>query len=63
MLGNIAMLAEGATTTFPITQDMLSGVTTNFNEAVTVAAPIGVGVMAVILGVKFVPKLIKALSK
>lgn len=49
--------------TFPITADMLGDVTTNFSSAISVAAPIGIGVMAIILGVKFVPKLIKALTK
>lgn len=50
-------------TTFPITADMLSAVTTNFNSAITIAAPVGIGVMAVILGVRFVPKLVKALAR
>lgn len=51
------------TTTFPITSEMLSSVTTNFNSAVSLAAPIGIGIMAVILGINFVPKLIKKLAK
>lgn len=49
--------------TFPITAAMLADVTTNFNSAIAVAAPVGIGVMAVILGVKFVPKLIKSLTR
>ena len=56
-------LLEGAQSTFPITSEMLSGVTDNFNSAVTVAAPIGIGVMTVILGIRFVPHLVKMLAK
>lgn len=55
------ILADGAT--FPITSEMLAGVTTNFNSAVAVAVPVGIGVMAVILGIKFVPRLIKLLAR
>lgn len=57
----LAMLAEGAT--FPITSDMLAGVTSDFTSAVTVAAPVGIGIMALILGIRFVPRLIKMLAK
>ena len=54
-----AFADEVSGNSFPITSDMLSGVTTNFNSAISVAAPIGIGIMAIILGIKFVPKLIK----
>ena len=56
------ILADGAAT-FPITSEMLAGVTTNFNSAVSVAAPVGIGIMAVILGLRFVPRLIKMLAR
>ena len=56
------ILADGAAT-FPITSEMLASVQTNFNSAVAVAVPVGIGVMAVILGIKFVPRLIKLLAR
>ena len=52
---------EGST--FPVTSNMLSDVTTNMNAAISVAVPVGIGVMAVLLGVYLVPKIIKKLSK
>lgn len=55
--------AFAAENDFPITSDMLTGVTSNFNNAISVAAPVGIQIMCVTLGVKFVPKLIKALAK
>lgn len=38
----------------------LSAVTTNFNSAIQVAIPVAVGIMAVMLGIKFIPKMIRA---
>lgn len=55
--------ADEVTTSFPITADMLSGVTEGFNSAVAIAVPVGVGIMAIMLGIKFVPKLIKYFTK
>lgn len=55
--------AEEVNGAFPVTADMLSGVTTNMNSAIAVAVPIGIGVMAVLLGVYLVPKIIKKLAK
>lgn len=49
--------------TFPVTSNMLSDVTTNMNSAISVAVPVGIGVMAVLLGVYLVPKIIKKLAK
>ena len=57
----LGILADAAAT-FPITSEMLSGVTTNFNSAVEIAAPIGLSIMGVVMGIKFVPKLIKRLA-
>ena len=53
----LSFLADAAA--FPISAADLAGVTDNFNSAISVAAPIGLGIMAVILGVNFVPKMIK----
>lgn len=50
-------------TSFPITADMLSGVTEGFNSAVAIAVPVGVAIMAVMIGIGFVPKLIKKFTK
>lgn len=64
-MGCVTAFAEGtggSGSTFPITSEMLSGVTDSFNSAITVAAPIGIGIMAIILGVNFVPKLIKKIG-
>lgn len=65
-LGSAAIMALPVTAfadetggSFPITSDMLSGVTSNFNSAVAVAVPVGIGIMSLMLGVKFVPKLLK----
>ena len=59
----VTAFADEVTPAFPVTSEMLSGVTTMFNSAVTVSAPIGIGIMGVILGINFVPKLIKKLAK
>lgn len=58
-----AFADETGGSSFPITSDMLSGVTSNFNSAVAVAAPAGISIMCVILGIKFVPRLVKMLAK
>lgn len=52
-----------AVTAFPITADMLSGVTEGFNSAVSIAVPVGVSIMAIMIGIRFVPKLIKYFTK
>lgn len=49
--------------TFPITSAMLSGVETMFNSAITVAAPVGIALMAAWIGIRAVPKVIKRLGK
>lgn len=51
------------TTSFPITADMLSGVTNGFNSAVAIAVPVGVSIMAIMIGISFVPKLIKKFTR
>ena len=58
-----ASAAETGSSTFPVTSDMLTDVTTNMNAAIAVAVPVGIGVMAVLLGVYLVPKIIKKLAK
>ena len=54
-------IMEG-TPTFPITADMLEPITDYLTSAVTVAAPIGIAILAVMLGVKFVPKIINKIK-
>lgn len=49
--------------TFPITAAMLSGVTDMFTSAITVAAPVGIAILAIYIGVRAVPKLIKMIGK
>ena len=61
-MGCVTAFAEGTGSTFPVTSEMLSSVTDNFNSAIAVAAPVGIGIMAIILGVNFVPKLIKKIG-
>lgn len=55
--------ADEVTPAFPVTSDMLKGVTSSMNSAIAVAVPVGIGVMAVLLGVYIVPKIIKRLAK
>lgn len=45
----------------PITAEMLTPVTTYLNQAVAVAAPVGIGIYALFQGVRFVPRLINAI--
>lgn len=61
-LSAVTAFADEVTNTFPITSQDLSGVTSNFNSAVEVAVPVAIGIMGVILGIKFVPKLIKSVA-
>ena len=55
--------ADEVTPAFPVTSQMLGGVTSSMNSAIAVAVPVGIGVMAVLLGVYLVPKIIKKLAK
>lgn len=50
-------------TAFPITTAMIEPVKTNMLAAVDVAAPVGLSIMGVMLGIRLVPKLLKRLSK
>lgn len=59
MLAQLAFMLDDVINTFPITSSDLSGVTSAFNSAVQVAVPIGVGIMSVMMGIRFVPKIIK----
>lgn len=56
------MDATTPVTTFPITADMLEPIKTYLTSAVTVAAPIGIAIFAVMLGVRFVPKIINKIK-
>lgn len=49
---------EGALT-LPITAADLAPITTMFNQAVTLALDIGIPIMATMIGLRFVPKLVK----
>lgn len=55
--------ADEVTPAFPVTSAMLAPVTSTMNSAISVAVPVGIGVMAVLLGVYLVPKIIKRLAK
>ena len=46
--------------TFPVTAAMLQAVQTNFDSAVSVAVPVGVAIMAVMIGIRYIPRIIKA---
>ena len=61
--GAISASADEVAPAFPITSNDLSAVTTNINSAISVAVPVGLGVMAVLLGVYLVPKLLKKFIK
>lgn len=70
IMGVVAVMAVPLTasaaendSTFPVTTQMLSDVTTNMNSAINVAVPVGIGVMSILLGVYLVPKIIKRLAK
>lgn len=51
------------TTALGITAAMLQPVLTYLQEAVAVAVPVGIGIMAVLIGVGFVPKIIHKFVK
>lgn len=57
-----AML-EGATNAFPVTQEMLSGVGDSINSAIGVVLPVAVPIMGLIIGIKFIPSLVKKFTK
>lgn len=47
------------TEAFTITSDMLAPITSQVNAAITSAAPVGIGVMAVLIGITVLKKVIK----
>lgn len=51
------------TTALGITAAMLEPITSYLNEAVSVSVPVGIGIMAVLIGVGFVPKIIHKFAK
>lgn len=61
--GAISASADEVAPAFPITSNDLSAVSTNINSAISAVVPVGLGVMAVLLGVYLVPKLIKRFIK
>lgn len=50
-------------TVLPISAAMLQPIETYLNQAVTVAAPIGIGIFALFQGIRFVPRVIKSLKR
>lgn len=50
-------------TTLPITAAMLAPIETYLNQAVTVAAPVGIAIFALFQGIRFVPRVIKSLKR
>lgn len=46
------------TTTFTITADMLSPVTTAISSGLTTLVPIGLGIMATMIGISLIPRII-----
>lgn len=59
----LPLTASAEEVAFPVTSAMLAPVSSSMNSAITVAVPVGIGVMAVLLGVYLVPKIIKRLAK
>lgn len=52
-----------AITSLPITAGDLAPITTMFNQAVGIALNIGIPIMATMIGLRFVPKLVKKWAK
>lgn len=59
----LPLTASADEVAFPVTSAMLAPVTSSMNSAIAVAVPVGIGVLAVLLGVYLVPKIIKRLAK
>lgn len=47
----------------PITSADLAPIRTVFNEAVDLAVPIGIGIMSIRMGIRYVVKLVKSLAR
>lgn len=46
-----------------VTAEMLAGVTTEVTNTITTCLPIGLGIFATVLGISFIPKIIKRLAR
>lgn len=46
-----------------VTAEMLAGITTEVTNTISTCLPVGIGILALVMGVRFIPKIIKALAK
>lgn len=46
-----------------VTAEMLAGITTEVTNTISNCLPVGIGILALVMGVRFIPKIIKALAK
>ena len=46
-----------------VTASMLAPVTSAITDNLTVILPVGIGIMAILLGVAFIPKIVKKFAK
>ena len=51
------LMAEGAEG-FKVTSDMFSGLTSTISDNASVLVPVGLGIMAIMISIKLVPKII-----
>ena len=50
-------------TSFAITSSMLAPITSAVNSGLTTIVPVGIGIMAIILGIGLIPKIIKRFTR
>lgn len=48
----------GAVTSFAITSEMIAPITSAINSGLEVLVPIGIGIMAVMIGISLIPRVI-----
>lgn len=48
---------------FAFTADMFSGLTQTISDNAAIIVPVGVGIFAILLSIRFAPKIIKSLTK
>ncbi len=57
-------MAEGSVSSgFAFTSDMFSGLTQTISDNAGIIVPVGVGIFAIMLSIKFAPRIIKALAR
>lgn len=57
-------MAEGTVNSgFAFTSDMFSGLTQTISDNAGILVPVGVGIFAILLSIRFAPKIIKSLTK